>query len=145
MSFGIKSFFAGTFLLIFLMMLIIGIASEVSLSANLTRAVLAAGLFTVLTRVVGKIVSIYVFPPEQVDDSDAENENLGTNLDLTITDSPDNSSQPEAVPTDVPPGTSEEFVPLSARQIDPQVSKIINSDPEKVAEIVRKMGFEEDE
>ena len=145
MSLGIKSFYAGTFLLIFSMMLIIGISSEVSLSASFTRAVLAAGLFTVLTGVICKVVSVCVFPCEQADDLGVEDEDLGTNVDITITESPDNSNQPEAVFTDVPSDNSEEFIPLSARQIDPQVSKIINSDPEKVAEIVRKMGFEEDE
>lgn len=144
MSFGSKRFYAGTFLLIFLMIFIIGVTSEVSLSACLTRAVMAAGLFTVLTWVVGKVILICVFPPEQVEGLNTENENLGTNLDLTVTESPDNN-QPETPPAGVPPIASDEFIPISARQIDPQVNKIINSDPRKVAEIVRKMGFEEDE
>jgi hypothetical protein len=126
-------------------MLIIGVTSEVSLSVSLTRAVMAAGLFTVLTGVVGKVISVYVFPPEPVDDLNLENENLGTNLDVTITESPKNTDQPGIAPNNVPPVISDEFIPISARQIDPQVNKIINSDPQKVAEIVRKMGFEEDE
>jgi len=144
-NFGCKSFYAGTFLMIFLMMLMIGVTSEVSLLASLTRAVMAAGLFTILTWGVGKLISIYVFPPEQIDDSQLENEDLGTNLDLTVTDQPDDSDHTDIDPSAVQPGTPDEFTPISARQIDPQVNKIINSDPRKAAEIVRKMGFEEEE
>ena len=145
MSFGSKSFYTGTFLLIFLMMLIIGVTCEVSLSASLIRAAMAAGLFTILTGVVAKVISTYVFPPEHVDELNLENDNLGTNLDVTITESPDNIDQLVTAPADAPPFTSNEFILLSARQINPQVNTIINSDPKKVAEIVRKMGFEEDE
>lgn len=140
MHFGL---YTAIFTLIFLMMFIIGVTSEVSVSASLIRAVISAVLFTVLTGVLGKVISVYVFPPTQDTEINPEDENLGTNLDLTITDSTDQNTQPEAAVFTDPPNGSGEFIPISARQIDPQVTRIINDDPQKAAEIIRKMGFED--
>lgn len=145
MFFSSKGFYAGAFLLVFLMTFIIGVASEVSLSASFTRAIFAGIFFAVLTWIVGKVISVYVFPPAQIDDVNPDNEELGTNIDLTIADSSAGLVQLAGDPAGGEPDSAEYFAPLAARQIDPQVNKIINSDPQKVAEIVRKMGFDEDE
>lgn len=149
MSFGSKGFYTATFLLILIMMLTIGVNSGVSLSASLTRAIFAGGFFAALTWVIGKIILIYVFPPLPVVDlmlenETVDNETLGTKLDVTATDPLTHSEQQITEPASVEPNASDFFTPMSARQIDPQVNKIINSDPQKVAEIVRKMGFEEE-
>lgn len=145
MFFSSKGFYTGAFLLVFLMTLIIGVASEVSLSASFTRAIYAGGFFTVLTWVVGKVISTYVFPPGEIDDVNPKNENLGTNVDLTITESVTDNGKPPVDPAGGQPSAAANFTPLTARQIDPQVNKIISSDPQKVADIVRKMGFGEEE
>ena len=42
-----------------------------------------------------------------------------------------------------PPAAVSSTVPLTARQIEPHVGKIINNDPARMAQIVSKMGFEE--
>ncbi len=150
MTVGNKGIYAAIFLLVFLLILIIGVTSEVSLSASVSRALLSGLAFTAFFWAAGKLISIYVFPEtkEATDFTESDisadtsemfleanlGSNLGNNLDFTV------SEPVSGIVEEIP----KQFTPLPAKQIDPQVNKIINSDPQKVAEIVRKMGFEDE-
>lgn len=151
MAVGNTRIYITVFLGVFILMFLIGVSSEVSLSAGFGRAVLAAAVFTALLLLVVQFITRYLFR-DNSDEPVAHNANVtvGRNLDISA-DQPVSYPLPTAVPDPVgpdeslsePTGFSPDFVPLAAKQIDPQVSKIINSDPNKMAEIVRKMGLEE--
>lgn len=147
MTFGNKGIYAVIFLSVFFMILIIGVTSEVSLSASFNRAFLAAAGFTLLSWGLGRLMTTFVFQEPVMEEADTFLvERLGANLDLTVND-PEPSEQEEQFQPEqnlFKTTPAKVFSPLTAKQIDPQVNKIINSDPKKVAEIVRKMGFEEE-
>ncbi len=117
--------YALVFFAVFLLILIIGVLSEVSPVIGLVRAFLAAAFFTGLCWIAGKTVFKYALPGNRGQEKQKNSRNKPVQ-----NNSANNSLE-------------EEFVPLRARQIDPQASKIIASDPEKMAEIVRKMGLDE--
>lgn len=133
---GKKSIFAAVFIVVFLMILVMGLAAGVSSIAGLKRAFYGAAFFTVFSWGITTLVNIYAIPvsePPLIDAEDEKNEeSLGNKLDLTVSD--------EIFSEPIP---ASNFSPLSAKQIDPLVSKVINNDPDRMAEIVRKMGFEE--
>ncbi len=172
MTGGSKGVYPGVFAGVFLFIFIIGMTSDVSLSASVSRALLAALVFTALVWIVGRVIAVSVFQARHGEEGFDGGANLGGKLDITVEEStgethPPTRVQPvnpgfsntihsqmssqaqNAVPSTENPagqtdGNQAGFSPLVARQIDPQVTKIINSDPDKVAEIVRKMGFEEE-
>lgn len=138
------------FLGVFLTIFIIAVTSEVSVPAGLRRAFLGAGGFTVLFMVLGQIIARYIFfdPHEQPAAADS-NVPPGFNLDVSAAEpvlypetNTGSGSGRSAQPVVESNAHTTGFVPLSARQIDPQVSRIINDDPGKAAEIIRKMGLE---
>ncbi|PKM47599.1 MAG: hypothetical protein CVV03_02360 [Firmicutes bacterium HGW-Firmicutes-8] len=148
MAVGKRRIYISVFFAVFLLILLIGIQSEVSAAACVIRAFSAAVFFTALCWVAvqvigGHIISTVIIPElnKKIDNSDI-GANLGKKLDLTVSEPP----IPEGLKagdasgkTGLPP----QFVPLAAQQIDPQVNNLIVSDPERTAEIVRKMGFDE--
>ena len=151
MAVGNTRIYITVFLGVFIFMLIIGVSSEVSLSAGLGRAVIAAAIFTALLLLVVHVITRYLFQDNSVEPAaHSANVTVGRNLDISA-DQSVSYPLPTAVPGQARPnetlsepiGSPPDFVPLAAKQIDPQVSKIINSDPNKLAEIVRKMGLEE--
>ncbi len=131
------------FFTVFLLLLLIGVVARVSLTVSIGRAFLAAGFFTLLCWITGEVMSRYmvtgrrVVPTRQVvpgwpadSGTEGSQDGLGDRLDVTV-----------AEPSPTNPGL--EFTPLQARQIDPQLTKIIEENPQQAAEIVRKMGFEQ--
>lgn len=148
MTVGKRRVYIPVFLAVFLLILLIGIQSEVSAAACVIRAFSAAVFFTALCWVAvqvigGHIISTMIIPElnKKIDNSDIS-ANLGQRLDLTVSEPPipeDSKAGDASGQTGLPP----QFVPLAAQQIDPQVNNLIVSDPERTAEIVRKMGFDE--
>lgn len=129
MKTGNKNIYLLVFIGVFLFIFIIGLNSEVSFPASLGRAITAALLFTALLITIMKVI---------------------IKLDITVNDPPAAVSS-TAVSSGGVSGFgqagggshAQEFVPLTARQIEPHVGKIINNDPARMAQIVSKMGFEE--
>ncbi len=112
--------FAGVFVLI----LFVGVLSGVSLKAGLGRAFLAGLLFSALLWITCRIITGYVVPqPDAGGDMPPQKDAVGRQLDLTVSDSPG------------------DFSPITPKQIDPDIERIINNDPERMAEIVKKMGY----
>lgn len=140
------------FLAVFLLIMFIGLVSEVSVSATLLRAFPAAVFFTALTWGLLYLVKRYVISELIVPPVEIEEETTGTKFDFTVSEEIDMDIAPGTEPVDQgnnKPTISEnsirpdqDFGPLGARQIDPQVEKIINSDPKRMADIIKKMGFE---
>ena len=130
--------FFPVFIIVFILMAIIGGLAGVSLKASLIRAFLAALFFMVLSWIVVKGVVSYVLqaePDETAEDLPDDvlpESDMGKHLDFTVSDSRSESSN-----------ETTDFSPISAKQIDPNVEKVINSDPVRMAEMVKKMGFEE--
>ena len=153
MTVGNKGFLTGTFITIFLFILVLGLANEVSLNASLSRAFMAATAFTAIMILVIFVNGKYVFFEDMPGVEVGASEMVGGNLDFTVNEPLGNPAQTglsdivnDSAPTDgvIPvPDSPQTFVPLNARQIDPELNRIISSDPNKVAEIVRKMGFED--
>lgn len=120
---------------VFIIMVITGLLSEVSQTALLTRAILAAILFSVAAwGVVTFIMCPIIAPPEAepeiqqepVIQSDAEEQPVrGTQVDIVL------------------PAEESVFEPMAPQQIDPRLNQIINEDPERIASMVKKMGLEE--
>lgn len=141
------------FLAVFLLIMFVGLMSGVSVSASLLRGFLAAVFFTSLTCGLSNLVTRYVISELIVPPVNIGDENVGTNFDFTVSEAldPDMVSVPGPVePNNDKPATEgnniqpdQDLSPLGARQIDPQVEKIINSDPKRMAEIIKKMGFED--
>lgn len=140
------------FLAVLLLIMFVGMLSGVSISASLFRAVLAAVFFTLLTWGFSNVIKYcgildLIVPPVK-----SEDEIVGANFDFTVSEAleTDLLSEPESVEsqktksiiTENKTQPDPDFGPLGARQIDPQVEKIINSDPKRMAEIIKKMGFE---
>jgi len=97
---------------------------------------LAGVIFTTLLWIVVQVMNNYISPHIQDGNTGVQVvETTGSKIDVTVSETPENHRQPEERP---------DFVPLAARQIDPNLNNVINSDPEKVADIVRKMGFDEE-
>lgn len=145
MTVGNKRIYAVIFLAVFVMIFTIGVVSEVSLTSALTRAFLAGLFFTLLTWGIGKIIAQYVFPKAGSGTGDFNlNGSLGSRLDLTVSETIDGIG--DEISEEEADGNAQrnQFTPLTAKQIDPQLNKIINNDPKKMADIVRKMGFEDE-
>jgi len=130
--------FVLVFIAVFILIFVIGVLSEVSLLSSFLRAVLAAVFFTVLSSGVVRAVSRFVISEQEKQELTDINrrsvKQAGENLNITVSDPP-----ADQVSSDNGP----EFIPLAARQIDPEVDKAINSDPRRMADIIKKMGFDE--
>ncbi|KNZ70859.1 hypothetical protein Tfer_0539 [Thermincola ferriacetica] len=129
--------------LVFVFIFIVALSSDVSLWASLSRGLLGGGIFAVITLCLTNIVRIMAFNNSNYGDGIQSNR---PKLDLRIDDhgvletntmreKPENNVQES--------GNELNFEPLQAKQIDPQVSRIINNDPKRMAELIRKMGLEE--
>lgn len=140
------------FLAVFLLIMFIGLVSGVSVSASLFRAFFAAVFFTALSWGLSLLVKRYVISELFVPVVNIEEETVGTKFDFTISETLDPNIASGSIPVEHANNKSisvennieydQDFGPLDARQIDPQVEKIINSDPKRMAEIIKKMGFE---
>lgn len=116
-------------------MVITGWLSGVSQSALLTRAMLAAVIFSVTAwGIVTYIMRPIIAPPETEPEIQPETEMQpeaeeqpvrGTQLDIVL------------------PAEESVFEPMAQQQIDPRLNKLINEDPERIASMVKKMGLEE--
>lgn len=156
MTGGAKLLFI-VFLAVFIMILSTALFSEVSLSASLVRAGTAATVFTVMLWGTFKIMSCFILSDiKAVDEAAATDDIIGRTLNITVADDLSNeqilkdNSQDIANNSAIAPQSSrdpessfDEFSPLAAQQIDPQIEKIINNDPKRLAEIVKKMGFDD--
>ncbi len=139
------------FAVVFVLILIIGVFSKVSFIASINRAVLAAVFFTALCWIAGKTVFKYaVSGLSDVKSQKYSEKQQESNFSVTV-GNPASSSPEDYSRTSLGQtvssldkaernNSSQEFVPLSARQIDPDASKVIGSNPERMAENVRKMG-----
>lgn len=140
MADGKKVYFAVVFLVVFLMIFIIGIVAQVSLAVGLERALMAAALFTGLCWAISRFIKRYVVPDIIFEANDIHTaHSLGNNLDIKVSEPASNIQGAKLTKNNQVP----EFIPTTTNQIHPQVEKIINSDPKRLAEIVKKMGFEE--
>ncbi len=162
---GNRLVFITIFLIVFILMMTIGLVSGVSPGAGVIRALLAATFFTALSFGTLFLITRYVIDDIQLPDScdtegetTPENENTGQMLDIMVSD-PSEKTEEEA-PAE-PSNTNaediaeniaediakdiydEELSPLVTKQIDPNVEKVINSDPKRMADIIKKMGFED--
>jgi flagellar biosynthesis/type III secretory pathway M-ring protein FliF/YscJ len=135
---GGKSFYTVVFLSVFFLILFIGMVSLVTYSASLIRAFLAAAFFTVLLWLLGKLTRV-VFLESQKSVENRQS-NSGQMIDFSVSEPVDYNELTGKTKKD---SSKNEFVPLKAKQIDPQITKIINNDPDKMAELVKKMGFDE--
>ncbi|WP_418790212.1 hypothetical protein [Phosphitispora sp. TUW77] len=111
---------------VFLLIMFIGLLSGVTLKACLGRAFLAGMSFSVLLWVLFRLIGKYALPlPDARESLFAQSHDVGGQLDFTVSD-----------PLD-------EFSPINAKQIDPDLERVINNDPERMAEIIKKMGNDE--
>jgi flagellar biosynthesis/type III secretory pathway M-ring protein FliF/YscJ len=123
---------------VFLVILLIGLLSGVTLKAGLGRAFMAGLLFSVLLWALFKVIGRYALPiADTADSSFPENHHVGGQLDLTVSDT-SRETGGGFEDTEEPNG----FSPITAKQIDPDLERVINDDPERVAEIVKKMGYD---
>ncbi|MBU7008293.1 hypothetical protein [Phosphitispora fastidiosa] len=124
---GNNRVFGLAFIGVFFVILLIGLLSGVTLKAGLGRAFMAGLLFSVLLWALFKVIGRYALPIADIADSSSpQNDYVGGQLDLTVSD----SEEPKG------------FSPITAKQIDPDLERVINDDPERVAEIVKKMGYD---
>ncbi len=136
--------------IVFCFIFLVGLNSEVSLGASVYRGASAALIFCVVTFAISNIVKLLAF--NQSDNTAAE---PAPKFDFKIDDAgvftnreATGSASPEPTPVVAPsteqaPNSNQSFEPFQAKQIDPQVSRIINNDPERMAELVRKMGLDD--
>lgn len=111
---------------VFFVILFIGLLSGVTLKAGLSRAFLAGLLFSVLLWILFRVIGRYALPlPDQAESVSPQNPNVGRQLDFMVSDPPN------------------DFSPIAAKQIDPDLERVINDDPERMAEIVKKMGYDD--
>ncbi|HWI54979.1 MAG TPA: hypothetical protein VNT57_04765, partial [Desulfobacteria bacterium] len=148
---GNRLVFIIIFLVVFVMMMTIGLLSGVSIGAGFTRALWAAAFFTAISLGTSVIIARYVIddikPTGNGDDEGnnlPENENLGQMLDIMVSEPPLETEEPAPETSDTKDETpvKQSLGPLVTRQIDPNVEKVINSDPRRMADIIKKMGFE---
>ncbi|PKM80866.1 MAG: hypothetical protein CVU89_12045 [Firmicutes bacterium HGW-Firmicutes-14] len=137
-----RDVFAVVFIIVFLMILIIGIISGVSLPAGLVRSVLAAVFFTGLLYVTVWLITRYALTgsgkqPEK------RRQAAGSRLDVKVTDDYAKVPDIEITGNHVTEPVPGDFNPLTGKQIDPDVERVINNDPERMAQLVKKMGFDE--
>lgn len=149
---GNRLIFTIIFVLVFVLMVSIGMIAGVSLGAGLKRALLAAVFFTAVSFGTSVVIDRYVINDikptgnsEDEGDILPENENTGQMLDITISESLQETGEDIQESSGISDeGTfNQEINPLVTRQIDPNVEKVINNDPKRMADIIKKMGFKE--
>lgn len=144
MFWGKIKFFAFIYLSVFILIFVIGLAFQVTILANLYRAFLGALLFSGTGMILVMLIKIFVIQDLLKEAEEAEQqkkETLGTSLDLTVSDEhPLDYSNLETAAAEQ---FDQDLNALASQQIDPQFTRIINSDPERLAQIVKKMGFED--
>ncbi|MHB8170452.1 MAG: hypothetical protein ACYDG6_02790 [Thermincolia bacterium] len=131
-------------IMMFLIMTLMGFAAQVSWNVVFLRAFLATIAVGVIILVLDIFINNFLLvpPEEQGEDSLTElwqnstGAHQGNLLNITL---PEESffldgNREEAATT--------EFKPFAPQQINPDVEKLINEDPLRAAEIVRKMGLE---
>lgn len=145
-----KKAYVVVFMFIFAIELVIGLLSNVSLTASLARAFLDSIFFTGLLWGFIKFIRNYVIHDVIKELETKEDDQTEKQIDITVTDDNISISDLYDNPSDshgqvaATKDNDKEFTSLTSQQIDPQVSKIINDNPERLAQIVRKMGFEDE-
>ncbi len=122
---------------VFLILAVTGLLSGVSVQALLIRAVLAALFFVLLTYVFISIIVTQVLSPDELPVELLDE--LSSEAAVTDTTEQYKGKQVDIVL----PAEETLFEPLTPHQIDPQINKIINEDPERIAAMVKKMGLDE--
>lgn len=139
------------FISVFIIMMFTALSSEVSVLAGLKRALSAALFFTALSFGTYYVIAHYVIDDiklpanENIEEDSSVNEITGQMLDITVSESTEEELEDISLPTDEDDDnqSNQELNPLVTRQIDPNVEKVINNDPRRMAEIIKKMGFNE--
>ena len=129
-----KAIYIISSVIMFLIMTFMGLMAQVSWNVVLLRAFLATLALGGVILVLDIFINNFLLPTweEQDEDSLADlwQYNPGTHQGDLL-----NITLPEEAATT-------EFKPFAPQQINPDVEKIINEDPQRAAEIVRKMGLE---
>lgn len=107
------------------------------------QRIIGWGIFAVITLCLTNIVRIMAFNNSNYGDGIQSSR---PKLDLRIDDHGvlETNTMREKPENNVQESENElNFEPFQAKQIDPQVSRIVNNDPKRMAELIRKMGLEE--
>lgn len=128
------------FCITFVILTVVGLISDVSLGASFSRGLYGGLVFGIITFSLHNILSLTVLNFKET--SDADEDETSSTFDFKIDDDGvsglgdlDSSMTEE---TDSP-----SFQPFEAKQVDPLLSKMINEDPKRAAELIRKMGLDE--